>query len=222
MDTLRKHEIFEIEALEKLKNGDLLRPLVFIGGTMLRLCYELSRYSTDLDFWFIKRTEQKNYFNKLKSYLAKFYEVTDAQLKFNSLLLEIRSKNYPKRLKIEIRKELKECDTQERIAFSKYSTNQVVLRVITLEEAMKNKIKAALNRKDIRDFFDLEFLMRQGVELKAKSSDLEALRGIIEGFKDKDYRAVLGSLLEAALRNYYVKNKFEFLIARIDSLGKKI
>jgi len=221
MDTLRRHEIFEIEALERLKNGDFLRPLVFIGGTMLRLCYELNRYSTDLDFWFIKKTEQKDYFNELKSYLGGFYEVTDAQLKFNSLLFELRSKNYPKRLKIEIRKELKECDTQEKIAFSKYGTNQVILRAITLEEAMKNKIKAALDRKDMRDFFDLEFLMRQGVELKAKVSDLESLRGIAEGFKDRDYKVVLGSLLEADLRNYYVKNKFGFLIAKISNLGMR-
>ncbi|MFA5350614.1 MAG: nucleotidyl transferase AbiEii/AbiGii toxin family protein [Candidatus Omnitrophota bacterium] len=215
MDTLRRHEIFEIEALEKLKNGGFLGPLVFIGGTMLRLCYELGRYSVDLDFWFVKKTNQKDYFNKLKNYLGLYYELTDAQLKFNSLLLEIRGKNYPKRLKIEIRKELKEPDTQERIAFSRYSTNQVVLRVITLEEAMKNKIKAALDRKDLRDFFDLEFLIRQGVEFKCPSGDSEALKGIIEGFKDKDYKVVLGSLLEADLRNYYVKNKFGFLLSKI-------
>ncbi|MFA4992772.1 MAG: nucleotidyl transferase AbiEii/AbiGii toxin family protein [Candidatus Omnitrophota bacterium] len=222
MDILRRHEIFEIEALERLKNGDFLRPLVFIGGTMLRLCYELNRYSTDLDFWFIKKTNQKDYFNKLKSYLAAYYEITDAQLKFNTLLLEIRSKNYPKRLKIEIRKELKEPDTQERIAFSKYGTGQVVLRAVSLEEAMKNKIKAALDRKDIRDFFDLEFLIRQGVELKAKGSDLEALRRVASGFKDKDYKVVLGSLLEADLRNYYVKNRFGFLLSKVSNfLDKK-
>jgi len=215
MDILRKHEIFEIEVLERLKNGDFLRPLVFTGGTMLRLCYELNRYSTDLDFWFVKKTNQKDYFNKLKSYLGAYYEVTDAQLKFNTLFFEIRSKNYPKRLKIEIRKELRECDTQERIAFSKYGTSQVVLRVASLEEAMKNKIKAALDRKDIRDFFDLEFLLRQGVELKARGSDLEALREIAGGFKDKDYKVVLGSLLEADLRNYYVKNRFGFLLSKI-------
>ena len=215
MDTLRKHEIFEIEVLEKLKNGDFLRPLVFIGGTMLRLCYELGRYSTDLDFWFIKKTEQKVYFNKLKSYLAKFYEITDAQLKFNSLLLEVRSKNYPKRLKIEIRKELKECDTQERIAFSKYGTNQVVLRVVTLEEAMKNKIKAALDRKDIRDFFDIEFILRQGIMLAGNERGLSELKAIVSGFKENDYKVVLGSLLDSDTRKYYVKNKFDYLLSKI-------
>lgn len=215
MDTLSKHEIFEIEALEKLKNGDFLRPLVFTGGTMLRLCYELSRYSTDLDFWFVKKTEQKDYFNKLKSYLAKFYEVTDAQIKFNSLLLEIRSKNYPKRLKIEIRKELKECDTQERIAFSKYSTSQVVLRVVTLEEAMKNKIKAALDRKDIRDFFDIEFILRQGVMLPGNKKELAKLKGVVSEFKENDYKVALGSLLDSDTRKYYVKNKFDYLLGKV-------
>ncbi|MDH3259067.1 MAG: nucleotidyl transferase AbiEii/AbiGii toxin family protein, partial [Deltaproteobacteria bacterium] len=43
-----------MEVLEKLKNTGLLEPLVFGGGTMLRLCHELKRYSADLDFWFIK------------------------------------------------------------------------------------------------------------------------------------------------------------------------
>ena len=215
MDTLRKHEIFEIEVLEKLKNGDFLRSLVFIGGTMLRLCYELGRYSTDLDFWFIKKTEQKVYFNKLKSYLGEFYEITDAQLKFNSLLLEIRSKDYPKRLKIEIRKELKECDTQERIAFSKYGTNQVVLRVVTLEEAMKNKIKAALDRKDIRDFFDIEFILRQGIMLPGNERELSELKAIVSEFKENDYKVALGSLLDSDTRKYYVKNKFDYLLSKI-------
>lgn len=99
MDILRRHEIFEIELLEKLKNGNFLKPLVFGGGTMLRLCYELNRYSSDLDFWFTQETDQKMYFQGLKESLAKYYELTDAQMKFKTLLLEVRSKNYPRRLK---------------------------------------------------------------------------------------------------------------------------
>jgi len=216
MDTLRKHEVFEIEVLEKLKNKGFLAPLVFVGGTMLRLCYELGRYSTDLDFWFVRRTDQKAYFEKLRNYLAGFYEITDAKLKFNSILLEIRSRDYPKRLKIEIRKELKDCDIQERIAFSKYSTSQVVLRVITLEEAMKHKIAAALDRKDIRDFFDIEFLLRQGAGLPRKKAELSALKSILNGFKENEYKVALGSLLDADTRRYYIKNRFSYLLSKIE------
>jgi len=216
MDTLKRHEIFEIEVLEKLKNRDFLRPLVFIGGTMLRLCYELNRYSTDLDFWFVREIDQQAYFASLKDYLDGVYEITDAQSKFNTLLLEIRGKNYPKRLKIEIRKGIKECDTQERIAFSKYSTAQVILRAITLEEAMKNKVKAALDRKDIRDFFDMEFLLRQGIALSCGKEELAALKGILANFKDYEYKVALGSLLEPDIRKYYVKNRFDYILSKIE------
>ena len=216
MDILKRHEIFEMEVLEKLKNGNFLRPLVFTGGTMLRLCYELNRYSADLDFWFIKKIDQKDYFKKLKDYLAGYYEITDAWIKFNSLLFEIRSPNYPKRLKIEIRKEFKECDFQERIAFSKSGTSQVILRSATLEQAMKNKIKAALDRKDIRDFFDIEFLLRQGIELACGKKDLLVLKIIASGFKRKDYKVALGSLLDTEMRKYYVENKFDYLLSKVE------
>ena len=56
MDILEKHEAFEIEVLDRLSSAKLLDPLVFGGGTMLRLCYELKRYSVDLDFWFVRKT----------------------------------------------------------------------------------------------------------------------------------------------------------------------
>ena len=62
MDIFRQHEIFEIEVLDRMKSARLLEPLVFGGGTMLRLCHELKRYSADLDFWFIKEISQADYF----------------------------------------------------------------------------------------------------------------------------------------------------------------
>jgi predicted nucleotidyltransferase component of viral defense system len=217
MDVLRKHELFEIGVLEKLKNANFLKPLVFAGGTMLRLCYDMNRYSGDLDFWFVQRVSQKVYFAKLKKYLSQIYELTDAKIKFNTLLLEIRSKSLPKRLKIEIRKEIKKCDFQEKIAFSKYSTIQVILKVHTLEQSMKNKIQAALDRKDIRDFFDIEFLLRQGIPFETTKNKLIKLQKIAGNFKDNDFRVTLGSVLESEARKYYIKNKFDYLLKRINA-----
>ena len=54
MDILSQHEVFEIEVLEKMNSSKMLDPLIFGGGSMLRLCHELNRYSVDLDFWFVK------------------------------------------------------------------------------------------------------------------------------------------------------------------------
>ena len=96
------------------------------------------------------------------------YEITDAQIKRYTILFELRSARYPKRLKIEIRREWKEVDYQQTIAFSRFSTKQVLLKAHTLDQTMKNKIEAFLDRGEIRDCFDIEFMLRRGVEIPFK------------------------------------------------------
>ena len=215
MNTLEKHEILEIETLEKLKNAGFFEPLVFGGGTMLRLCHELNRYSADLDFWFIKTLDPKVYFKKLKKFLAGQYDLTDAQIKFYTLLFEFRAKDYPKRLKIEIRKEKKPCDFQEMIAFSKYSTKQVLVRAHTLKQAMQNKIKEAIERVEIRDYFDIEFLLRRGVPLQVSGRELAAMKKAINSFSKTDYSVTLGAILDSETRKYYIDNGFCYLLEKM-------
>ena len=212
MDIFRQHEVFEIEILNKMNSAKVLEPLVFGGGTMLRLCHELKRYSVDLDFWFIKKTPQKEYFDTIQKAFEKDYEITDAEIKHYTLLFELRSAQYPKRLKIEIRREMKKCDYQKIIAFSKSSTRQVLVNAHTLEQTMENKINAFLNRGEIRDCFDIEFLIRRGVNLPVGfDREVAELQKMIRRFKDLDYRVKLGSILEKDIRDYYVKNRFSFL-----------
>jgi len=202
--------------LDHLKSHRLLEPLVFGGGTMLRLCHELNRYSVDLDFWFIKQLKYTQYFEKMKTVLTVRYQVTDSWQKHFSLLFELRSKRYPRRLKIEIRKGLKDWDFQESIAFSPHASKQVLLRTHTLCQTMKNKVAALLDRKEIRDAFDMEFLLRKGVPLPSLSqSKTKQILEIINAFSAKTYKVTLGSLLEKAIRDHYIKNKFEFLRTKL-------
>lgn len=207
--------MFEIEVLDRLKSGKLLDGLVFGGETMLRLCYDLNRYSTDLDFWFVKKVESGEYLSKVRDYLSRYFEITDFAVKYYSALLELRSPRYPKRLKIEIRKSGGKGDFQERIAFSQYDTRQVLLRVFTLEEIIKRKINAALERKDIRDLYDIEFLLRKGIKPDLSKGKKEQLLKIIKSFKLRDFKVSLGSLLDPDMRQYYVKNGFSYLESRL-------
>ena len=219
MDIFSQHEVFEIEVLDKMNSAKVLEPLVFGGGTMLRLCHELGRYSVDLDFWFIKKTPQQKYFDSILKALGKSYEITDAEIKHYTLLIELRSSEFPKRLKIEIRKELKDCDYQEKIAFSKSSTKQVLLKAHTLEQTMKNKIQAFLDRGEIRDCFDIEFLIRKGVDLSFGSEkEISILKKKIYQFKDVDFRVKLGSILEQEMRDYYIENRFSFLQGKLTAM----
>lgn len=215
MEILEKQEIFEIEVLEKLKNARLLEPLAFIGGTMLRLCHELNRYSMDLDFWLIKKVNIENYYKNITSTLEKVYTITDAHIKFFTILVELKSENYPKKLKIEIRKENKKCEYEEKIAFSKFSNIQVLLKAATMEQMMKNKIETFINRGEIRDCFDIEFLLRKGIPLYSTKDNLRKMLNAIEKFRPADYKVTLGSLLEPEIREYYIKKNFSFLIEKI-------
>jgi hypothetical protein len=218
MNIFEKHEIFEIEVLENLKNARLLDSLVFGGGTMLRLCHELKRYSVDLDFWRIKDTAETTLFDKIKDVLQQNYDITDAQMKHFIILFEIRSGYFPKRVKIEIRKEIRDWDFQEKIAYSKFSTKQVVLKAHTLKQTMKNKIAALLERVEIRDGFDIEFLLRQGIPLP-DLSDAHKTKMItrLDGFKENDFKVKLGSILESDIRAYYIENQFNYLRQKLAS-----
>jgi predicted nucleotidyltransferase component of viral defense system len=222
MDFLRQHEEFEIEVLDKMNSARLLEPLVFGGGSMLRLCHELNRYSVDLDFWFVKKISPQEYYDKIRNTIVKDYEITDSQMKHYTLLVELRSALYPKRLKIEIRKERKDCDYEKKIAFSTFSTKQIILNAHTLDQTIKNKVAAFLDRGEIRDCFDIEFLLRRGVELPGLG-DRQSIefRDKLVGFKDRDFKVKLGSILENDIRNYYIVNRFRYLEEKIGLLLSK-
>jgi len=220
MDILQQHEVFEIEVLDKMNSARVLGPLVFGGGSMLRLCHELNRYSVDLDFWLIKSISERSFFDKVLEAFDKDYEITDAEMKQYTLLYELRSGSYPRRLKIEIRREQKDCDYQDKIAFSRFSTRQVILKAHTLDQTMKNKIKAFLDRGEIRDCFDIEFLLRRGIELPLKSDrELTEFQKKLTRLKDRDFRVKLASILEGDIRDYYVTHRFSYLQEKLVSMA---
>jgi predicted nucleotidyltransferase component of viral defense system len=77
MQDLIKQEQFEIEVLDRLQSGRFLDRLIFGGGTMLRLCFGLDRYSVDLDFWLLNKNREKDFdhtewFSGLQQFLARF------------------------------------------------------------------------------------------------------------------------------------------------------
>jgi predicted nucleotidyltransferase component of viral defense system len=212
MDLLAKHEQFEMDVLYHLNSGRILEKIVFGGGTMLRLCHELNRYSADLDFWLIKTVAIETFQNKITAHLADEYEITDSQIKHFSLLVEVRTPAYPRRLKIEIRKDIREWDLEKSIAFSKYSNRQVLLYTHTLSQTMDNKIAALITRGEIRDAFDIEFLLRKGITLPEMTmEDKSLLKKCLKSFRENDLKVKLVSILDEEMRSYYIKNHFRYL-----------
>ena len=210
MQNLIKQEQFELEVLDKLNSQRLLSGLVFVGGTMLRLCYGLNRFSVDLDFWTSKKNPD-SLFDSLKACLEESYRLTDSAKKHYTLLFEMRSPIYPRSLKLEIRKELKNIIPEQAIAYSPHANTQVKLPVISLKDMMKAKTAALLDRKQVRDAFDIEFLLRKGIMLELSLKEAKNTLNVLDGFSKNDYRVVLGALLEAKDKEYYSKEGFKLL-----------
>ena len=211
MRDLELQEKFELEVLDRLNSARLLKGLIFGGGTMLRLCYGLDRFSVDLDFWAGKSFNDTKFFDECKNVLSRAYTLTDSANKFYTLLFELKSKDYPRALKIEIRKEPKTFNVESAIAYSRFTSGQVLLDTVSLKDMTRSKMEALIDRKEIRDAFDLEFLVKKGIipddPMQAKQKALK----VIEGFTSKDYQVKLGSLLGHAERKYYIKENFKIL-----------
>jgi predicted nucleotidyltransferase component of viral defense system len=219
MQDLIKQEQFELEVLDRLQSGRFLNRLVFGGGTMLRLCYGLDRYSVDLDFWLLPAApilpslgdDYAAWFSGLRQFLSRYYEISDAADKFHTLDIELKSPDYPGSLKLEMRKGVKMTKTERAIAYSRHSSVQVYLRTIALQEMMMSKIAAFLQRKEIRDVYDLEFLVKKGVAADISSEQADQILSTIAAFTCQDYNVKLCSLLEAEQRPYYRQNNFSIL-----------
>jgi len=218
MRQLQDLEILEIEVLDLFNTIKVLDSLYFGGGTMLRLCHNLNRYSTDIDFWLDISADSKLFYKKIKEALTTKYQITDAANKKFTILFEFRAPDFLRSLKIEIRKEQKDFDWERKIAFSRFTNKQVMVKGLTLNQMMKNKVEAILSRKIIRDCFDLEFLVMRGTELPKDNEKLRQILEIILDFKEIDYKVTLGSILEEKDRKFYLENKFSFLKEEIHKL----
>ena len=213
MKRLEEHENFEMALLQWLGSKRFLGSLVFGGGTLLRLCHELPRYSLDMDFWFFRETDFVQFYGRLSDALSKEHDITDSQNKYHSILVEIRRAKGEPRLKIEIRKKLAPPgSSEEKIAFSPHFPTQVLVRGFTLNQMLKNKVAALLDRGEIRDAFDLEFLVRKGIGLEDLSEiEKKQLLKKLKEFKKKDFDVKLGSILLPEFRDYYREKRFSYL-----------
>jgi len=93
----------------------------------------------------------------------------------------------------------------------------VVLKTYTLLQMMRNKIEAILERKVIRDGFDIEFLLRRGIELPKLTEKRQLqLKKIMSGSTAYDFKVTPGSVPEPDMRDYYQENQYSYLLEIIN------
>jgi hypothetical protein len=126
------------------------------------------------------------------------------------------------RLKIAIRKEVAPPGSaEEKIAFSTAGSVQVLLRGFTLQRMAQNKVVAFLDRGEIRDVFDLEFIMRRGVNPALNPDIVNKLQDRLQSLTKHDMDVKSGSLLSPEWRSYYRSQGFSWLKGKLQKPGSE-
>ena len=212
MKALRDHETYQMAMLQWLASKRFLGSLAFEGGTMLRLCHELPRFSLDMGFCFFKQQNYETFYNRLSRALSQDHDVVDCRNSNSSILVQMpRQPGMPK-FEMEFRK----CaappgTTEEKIAFSPYFPTQVLVRGITLQQTLLSMTQALIDHGDIAYTFDLEFLLRKGTTLNLPSEHRTELMGRLKEFNNNDLHDKLGDLLLPEVRDYYKREGFSYL-----------
>lgn len=103
-----------IEVVQALSKSEAGSQIAFKGGTALRLFYDLPRFSEDVDYDFLSGMSADKLLNIVQNvFKKKKWEITDAVIKYHTVLLELRFSG-PERnfyVKIEVSTREKELDT---------------------------------------------------------------------------------------------------------------
>lgn len=156
--------------------------LVFKGGTALRVAYNFSRYSEDLDFnspLSSNKTKEiilgavkslsdfgvKAEFRKIKVFKENGERGIRGDVSFEGPLFTGQSASKGKvRIDVSLRGE--EVETKKVVVAPKYDdVAQFVLTALTLGEILAEKVRALMVRGKPRDLYDLWVLLGRGVKI---------------------------------------------------------
>lgn len=189
-------ELLHYDVLFCLSEAGLLKSLTFQGGTSLRLCYNASRFSEDLDFaggTHFCANDLARIKNCIEQYLGERYglevkvkepdelrtEPEYAEIRIDKWQITVTTaperKNLPRqRIKIEIAN-IPAYTHSYRQLVRNYTVlpdgySDTLIRVESLEEIMADKLvslPATTRRIRYRDMWDLIWLQQQGAKMNA-------------------------------------------------------
>lgn len=152
-----------IEVVQALAKSQAGAQIAFKGGTALRLFYDLPRFSEDVNYDFLCGISVDKLLTIIKDvFKKKKWEITDAAVKYHTVLSELRFSGPERNFHVKI-----EISTREKAL----DTTILSLRgvaILTLEPSflMTEKLLTFIERQAGRDIFDAWFILKNGYPLK--------------------------------------------------------
>lgn len=147
---------------------------VIYGGTAIWRCYNGNRFSEDVDVSIHKDIGKINIL--FDNFRKIGFKIKKKKIGENSLYSNMEFNRVDVRFESIFKKQkgiLKEYET--------HNGNFITIYTLTPEQLIKGKIDAYLNRRKIRDLYDIFFLLRY---IKNKNDVIEPIKKFIKDFKE--------------------------------------
>ena len=204
-----KHKFFLLQILKDIySDTELAVNLGFKGGTALMFFYDLPRFSVDLDFDLLDKSNEQIIYEKIRNIILKYGKIHDETNKFYGKIIVIDYGAGERKLKIEISN--REFDNQYEIK----NLLGIDIKVLTKSDMFAHKLCALLDRSEMtnRDIFDCWFFLqsqtpinRKIVEQRMQMPLNQYVQLCIESLESKSDKGLLnglGELTDPEIKNF--------------------
>ena len=146
---------------------------VLHGGTGIWRCYQVNRFSEDVDVYIPKDLEKLN--QLFNNFMKNGFIIEKKRIRGKSLYSNLKFNDFF--VKFEALFKIVEGELRE---YETIEGNLLTIRCLNVEDIIKEKISSYLNRLKIRDLYDVFFLLRY---VKNKEIIKKELRKLMSNFK---------------------------------------
>jgi len=206
---INKHKYFMMQVLKDIfSDRELAACLGFKGGTALMFFYGLPRFSVDLDFNLLDKSQERLVFEKVRHILTKYGKIFDAAIKFYGSIIVLDYGMGERKLKVEISN--REFDNHYEIK----NLLGIQMRVLVEPDMFAHKLCALLDRTEItsRDIFDCWFFLDRHAAINAAIVENRMRMPLaeyigkcierLEATSDKSLMSGLGELTDARMKTF--------------------
>lgn len=192
------HKNTLIRILKDIYTDTAVGPFLgFKGGTAAYFFYDLNRFSIDLDFDLLDASKADSIFEKMKSILAEYGVIKQADKKRYTIFFKLTYKEHNHSIKVEINRR----DFGSRYEVKSYLG--IAMKVMVKEDMATNKMVAMVERTANRDIFDTYFFLHnnwpineQIIKKRTELSMHEFLKTCIKELEAINNRSILSGLGE--------------------------
>lgn len=160
---------------------------VLHGGTALWRCYGSNRFSEDLDFYLPKNVKEKDFKDFLNNLRQKGFIIEKFKITSNLIFFKFSFLNVTVSFEA-VFKNIKNFETR---SFEMSDGSFILVNTLGPEDLLEEKLLTYLERKRVRDLYDIFFLIKIVEKNKVKRDVIKLMKNIEKPIDEKELKVLI-------------------------------